>query len=104
MEINEQQIKQASEGLKALAHPLRLTIICHVMDHELCVGELETLTGASQSNLSQHLSKMRNLGVITSEKRGQHVYYRLADSQWSHVVRSLQMMYCPKVILSKKDS
>ncbi|MDQ6988833.1 MAG: metalloregulator ArsR/SmtB family transcription factor [Mariprofundaceae bacterium] len=97
MMISEEQIKHASEGLKALAHELRLTIICHLMDTELCVGDLAAKTGASQSNLSQHLTKMKNLGVIASEKRGQHVYYSLVDSQWSDVVLALQAMYCPKV-------
>ncbi|MDQ6962806.1 MAG: metalloregulator ArsR/SmtB family transcription factor [Mariprofundaceae bacterium] len=103
MNVNEEQIKQSSEGLKALAHPLRLTIICYLMDDELCVSDLEKKTGALQSNLSQHLSKMRSLGVIASKKRGQHVYYRLANSQWSQVVYALQTMYCPKVILQEEN-
>jgi len=98
MMISDEYIQQASEGLKALAHPTRLTIICHLMDGELCVGELEKLTGSSQSNLSQHLSKMKGLGVIAGEKRGQHVYYRLTDSKWTDVVHALQTMYCPKIL------
>jgi len=101
--ISDEHIQQASEGLKALAHATRLTIICHLMDGELCVGELEELTGSSQSNLSQHLSKMKALGVISNEKRGQHVYYRLTDSKWSDVVRALQTMYCPKILLQSEE-
>lgn len=103
MDISNEHIKQASEGLKALAHETRLTIICHLTDGELCVGDLENITNASQSNLSQHLSKMKGLGVIASEKRGQHVYYRLTDSKWSDVVRALQTMYCPKVLSQSED-
>ncbi|MDQ6970400.1 MAG: metalloregulator ArsR/SmtB family transcription factor [Mariprofundus sp.] len=103
MDITDEHIKHASEGLKALAHATRLTIICHLMDGELCVGELKELTGSSQSNLSQHLSKMKGLGVIASDKRGQHVYYRLIDSKWSNVVYALQTMYCPKISLPTED-
>jgi len=102
MDISDKHIKQASEGLKAIAHETRLTIICHLMDDEMCVGELEKLTKSSQSNLSQHLSKMKGLGVIASEKRGKNVYYRLADSKWRNVVEALQSMYCPKILVQNE--
>jgi len=102
MMISDDHIQQASEGLKALAHSTRLTIICHLMDGDLCVGDLEKLTKTSQSNLSQHLAKMKGLGVISSEKRGQHVYYRLTDSKWSNVVHALQAMYCPKILKNEE--
>ncbi|MBL4774755.1 MAG: winged helix-turn-helix transcriptional regulator [Mariprofundus sp.] len=103
MDIAKEHIQQASEGLKALAHETRLSIVCHLTAGELCVGELIALTEASQSNLSQHLAKMKGLGVIGSEKRGQHVYYRLADSKWGDVVRALQAMYCPKILSQGED-
>ncbi len=95
--IPEGKIQAASEGLRAIAHELRLSILCHLLEGPLCVQELMAATDAAQSNLSQHLSKMRILGLLTSEKRGQHVYYRLADPKWGDVLKALQCIYCPEM-------
>jgi len=95
MLIPETNLQKATEGLKALGHETRLTIMCHLMDGEMCVGDLEKVTKSSQSNLSQHLCKMKGLGVIVSEKRGQQVYYRIANPAFSELVKALKVIYCP---------
>jgi len=95
--IPEEKIRAASEGLRAIAHELRLAILCHLMEGPLCVQELIEVTGATQSNLSQHLARMRLMGLLKTEKRGQRVYYRLADSKWSDVLKALQGIYCPEM-------
>jgi ArsR family transcriptional regulator len=65
------------------------------MDGEMCVGDLEKVTKSSQSNLSQHLCKMKGLSVIVSEKRGQQVYYRIANPAFSELIKALKVIYCP---------
>jgi len=95
--IPGEKIRAASEGLRAIAHELRLAVLCYLLDGPMCVQELMEATGAAQSNLSQHLSKMRMLGLLETEKRGQHVYYRLANSRWSDVLKALQCIYCPEM-------
>ncbi|WP_198401652.1 ArsR/SmtB family transcription factor [Ghiorsea bivora] len=95
--IPKEQIQTASEGLKAIAHEVRLSVLCHLMDGPLCVHDLIERTGSSQSNLSQHLSKMRMMGILNHEKRGQQVYYSIANPQFETLLQALQNIYCPDV-------
>ncbi len=96
--IPKEKIAAASQGLRAIAHELRLTVLCHLLNHEsMCVAELIAVTGASQSNLSQHLSKMRLMGILTNEKRGQQIYYRIANPDFAKLVHALKHIYCPEM-------
>jgi len=64
--------------MKALAHPSRMLIAERLMRGEQCVCDLQALVGADMSTVSKHLTLMRNAGVLTCEKRGLNIYYRLA--------------------------
>jgi len=96
-EIPTDKIKNASQGLKAIAHELRLSVLCLLLERPMCVHELMEATGAAQSNLSQHLTKMRLLGVVENEKRGQLVIYRIANPAWADLVHALKRIYCPEM-------
>ena len=61
---NEEHIDQASRALKAMAHPLRLKILCVLGDEEVSVQEIVDCVGTSQSNISQHLAILREKGVL----------------------------------------
>jgi DNA-binding transcriptional ArsR family regulator len=95
--IPKEQIITASEGLKAIAHEVRLSVLCHLMDGPLCVHDLIERTGASQSNLSQHLSKMRMMGILNNEKKGQQVFYSIANPEFEQLLTALQVIYCPDI-------
>ena len=66
-----------AEVVKALAHPTRLYIVDALSRGERCVCELREGVGADLSTVSKHLSVLRHAGVVTDEKRGLQVYYRL---------------------------
>ena len=93
--IPEEKIRSASEGLRAIAHEVRLSVLCHLMNGPLCVQDLMQATGTSQSNLSQHLAKMRMMGLLTTEKSGQRVIYSIASHEIGGLLDSLRKMYCP---------
>ncbi|MDQ6955982.1 MAG: metalloregulator ArsR/SmtB family transcription factor [Mariprofundaceae bacterium] len=95
--IPKEKIRMASEGLRAIAHELRLGVLCHLLNGSMCVAELIEATGASQSNLSQHLAKMRLMGILNNEKRGQQVYYHIANPAFAELVEALQKIYCPEM-------
>ena len=80
--------------LKALAHPHRLQILCHLASGEKAVGELEELCGASQSAVSQFLGRMKSEGLVTSNKDGQFVRYQISDMRILKTIRALQEIYC----------
>jgi len=63
--------------MKALAHPTRLFIVDELAKGERCVSELQGLVGADISTVSKHLALLKSAGVITDDKRGLQVFYRL---------------------------
>lgn len=63
--------------LKALAHPTRLYLVDELAKHERCVCELTDGIGDDISTVSKHLALLRDAGVVSSERRGQQVFYRL---------------------------
>lgn len=66
---------ELADTLKALADPNRLRIL-HLLDgRTLCVCDLEAVLGLEQSNLSRHLAKLRQAGLVVASKRGQFVHY-----------------------------
>jgi len=99
-EIPVENIKDAAQGLRAIAHELRLAVLCHLLNGPMCVHELMEATGSSQSNLSQHLSKMRMMGLLTNEKRGQQVFYHIANPAYGDIVQALKRVYCPEICTS----
>jgi ArsR family transcriptional regulator len=68
--------KQA-EIAKAVAHPLRISIIAFLKDGEQCVCDIAEYVGSERSNVSRHLSVMVKAGVLEYRKEGLKVIYRL---------------------------
>ena len=65
---------------KGLAHPVRIRLLELLSDSpELPVSALQAETELEASHLSQHLSVLRRHHLVVSERRGSHVFYRLAD-------------------------
>ena len=87
---------RASESLKCLAHELRLLTICFIGSGEKTVQELENFLGTSQSNMSQHLSKLKDKGFLTSRKQANQVFYRIKEPKVLELVTALQEIYCRK--------
>jgi ArsR family transcriptional regulator len=67
------------------------------------VGELQECTGATQSNLSQHLAKLRLHGLVTCERRSQHIYYRLTDPGFMRIIEALKGVYCANGSAPRKE-
>ena len=73
----QERYKARAKVLKAVAHPTRLFIIDQIAKEERCVCELTEMIGADMSTVSKHLSVLKDAGVVSDEKRGLMVYYRL---------------------------
>lgn len=68
-----------AEVCKTLSNPVRLRIISELQDGEMTVGALAKRLGVRQAHLSQHLSVLRQRGVVSTRKEGVNVYYRIAN-------------------------
>jgi ArsR family transcriptional regulator len=82
--VREPMGESASAGLaqafKALGDPVRLRLVSLIGAHqggEACVCELTDAFDLTQPTISHHLKVLREAGIITSERRGTWVYYRL---------------------------
>lgn len=74
---NKRYIMEQAKIFKALGHPSRLLMVSALRNGEKCVCELQELVGDDISTVSKHLSILREAAVVTSEKRGTKIYYRL---------------------------
>jgi ArsR family transcriptional regulator len=63
--------------VKAIAHPTRLFIVDELSRKERCVAELTEMVGADMSTVSKHLAILKSTGIVSAEKRGSQMYYRL---------------------------
>jgi ArsR family transcriptional regulator len=93
---NEEDIFHASNSLKAMAHPLRLKILCILggSSSEISVQDIVEQVGTSQSNISQHLSILRDKGILASRKDANKVYYRVADPKILQLIDAMRAAFC----------
>ena len=72
------ELADLSEVFKALGHPTRLWIAKHLEGRKLCVCDFVAGTNEEFSSISQHLNVLKKAHVVECDKRGKHVFYRLA--------------------------
>lgn len=95
MITSEEDIHQAARSLKAMAHPLRLKILCILGSaEEVSVQDIVDQVGTSQSNISQHLSILREKGILNSRKDANKVYYRINDPRIVRLIETLREAFC----------
>jgi len=66
---------------QVLASPKRLEILYTLKDSEMTAGDLAKAVDVTMPNLSQHLSLMKQHGLVESRKEGLNMYYRVASDQ-----------------------
>jgi len=78
MVVKEQvSLDAMARVMKSLGHPARLRMVEELSKGERCVCVLTELVGLDMSTVSRHLAMLVNAGVLSSEKRGNQVFYRL---------------------------
>ena len=78
--------------LKAMSHPKRLEIIHLLRDQALTVSEIQSMLDLPQANLSQHLSILREAGVVKVDKQGKYAVYSLSHPNFikaSDLIRAI---------------
>ncbi|HZG06134.1 MAG TPA: metalloregulator ArsR/SmtB family transcription factor [Streptomyces sp.] len=80
--LSAEEAERAAVMFKALGDPVRLRLFSLVASHaggEACVCDISDV-GVSQPTVSHHLKKLKEAGLLTSERRGTWVYYRVEPS------------------------
>ncbi len=77
---------------QALADPVRLAVLQHLMAGPATVSELQSLTGVSQSNVSNHLALLRERDLVRATREGRHIIYTVRDASVGNLVESLTVV------------
>lgn len=89
-----------AEYFKALSHPVRIKIVQYLKEDERCVCEIVPYLKEEQSNVSRHLAALKRVGMLSSERRGVSVYYRVEDE---NVYKILDLvLYSVKKVANEK--
>ncbi len=81
------RIKATSDIFAALGDPTRLRILLALSRERLCVCDLASVTGVSQSGVSHQLRVLRDLDLVAFERIGKRAVYRLADDHVGELLR-----------------
>lgn len=88
-------MEKYAEMFKALAHPIRLKIVCGLAKKDECnVSLMVEKLGVSQPTVSQHLNILKNAGIITGYKKGTQVCYKVTDEIAKKIVGVLEGELC----------
>ena len=96
-EIQELELVAAEVAamLRALGNERRLMIVCKLSEWgEANVSTLAEALGLSQSALSQHLTRLRERGIVTSRRDSQTIWYRIADPRIEELFATLHGLFC----------
>lgn len=87
MDNNFKAYEEAAEVLKALAHPVRLCIVRGLIQKQECnVSYMQECLNLPQSTVSQHLQKLRTMGIVVAERNGLEVNYSIANEKIKQLV------------------
>lgn len=88
-------MEKYAELFKALAHPIRLKIVCGLSKKNECnVSVMVEKLGVSQPTVSQHLNILKNAGIISGYKKGTQVCYKVTDELAKKIVETLEVNLC----------
>lgn len=90
----EARAEEASRLLAAMANAKRLMVLCYLLEGEKTVGQLAEIVRLSSAALSQHLGRMRAMGLVETRREGQNIRYSLASNEVRAVLETLYRLYC----------
>jgi DNA-binding transcriptional ArsR family regulator len=74
---DKEKLKMKADVFKAMGSPVRLGIIEFLEHEERCVCDIVEHVGTDTSNVSKHLSVLKNNGILADRREGLKIYYRL---------------------------
>lgn len=90
MDMNYRELEEISEILKALAHPVRLCIAKGLLEKGECnVSHMQSCLDMPQSTVSQHIQKLKSVGIIDGNRNGLEIKYRIKDERIKKIVAAI---------------
>lgn len=92
--MNTEHVEAIASLLKTMSHPIRLKILCLLQDREMTVGDLRAEVKTTNANVSQHLSILRNQGIVSFRKDANYIYNRINDPRVLHLIHTMRNLFC----------
>ena len=89
-----QNIEEAAMAMQAMAHPLRIKILCLLSSGEMMVQEMVEAVGTTQGNVSQHLAILKASAMIVARAEGKKTFYRIEDKRIVKIVAMTRDVFC----------
>lgn len=90
----EERLDEVSKVFSSLSHPVRLRILCALIDGRQSVNALKAYCETSQSSMSQYLGRMKDEGILKCERQGHQIFYEIADDRMFDFLKSVKKIYC----------
>ena len=87
-DLSKNELHRLASTYKVLGDPTRLRMVMALSGGEMCVCDLAAFLGFSDSAVSHHLRRLKDLSLVRSRRDGQVLYYRLDDD---HVAELLHI-------------
>jgi DNA-binding transcriptional ArsR family regulator len=88
--VATERFKKQARLFKMLANPVRLEILLTLSKRKVCVNSLSELVSRRQANISQHLSIMKNMGIIDSQRAGKKQCYYITNQEVRKLVEKIK--------------
>jgi predicted transcriptional regulator len=90
MDNDYMKYNDIAEILKVLAHPIRICIVKNLLENGECnVNYMHTCLEIPQSTVSQHLQKLRVVGIIQGKRNGLEINYKIKDQRMGKLINSI---------------
>lgn len=87
-DIDDETVHRAAEMFAILANETRINTLRLLAEEEQCVHDIADELDMEISNISHHLRRMKDTGVVKARKDGRHKYYRVKDDHISTLVET----------------
>jgi ArsR family transcriptional regulator, virulence genes transcriptional regulator len=94
--MDERIFALQAEVCKVFSHPKRLHVLCLLKDGEQSFADLQAATGLSKANLSQHLTLLRERGVISARRQGQNLHFSVANPKITAACELMHDFLCER--------
>ncbi|OGR00058.1 MAG: transcriptional regulator [Deltaproteobacteria bacterium RIFOXYD12_FULL_55_16] len=92
--MQDHHIEDIAKLLKTMSHPIRLKILCLLQNRELTVGDIHKEVRTTNANVSQHLSILRNQGIIACRKEANFIYNRISEGRVTELIKTMRELFC----------
>ncbi|MEF3280592.1 MAG: metalloregulator ArsR/SmtB family transcription factor [Elusimicrobiota bacterium] len=90
-----EKAKKISRILDCISSPIRLMILCMLIEGEKNVSEILEKIGTTKGNMSQHLRILTENALLDNRREGNKVFYFIKDKKITRILSEIKNLYCP---------